>query len=207
MTFGIVPTAPETGFGYIQRGDALGVGAFDIARFVEKPDAATARSYCDAGDYYWNSGMFLFRAGRLLEELERHAPEIAAAVRQSVAAGRDADDAFHPDGVALAAAPSISIDYAVMEKTDRAAVVAAPFGWSDIGNWQAVHAARSKDAQGNCLAGDGQLLDCRNVLVDSDGPRVSVLGMEDVIVVVDGNDILVTNRANAHRVGQLKQGG
>lgn len=124
-------------------------------------------------------------------------------MRQAVAQGREDGARFHPDAEAFAAVTSESVDYAVMENTARAAMVPADMGWSDIGNWQALHEARERDAQGNATAGPVELVDCRNVLVDSDGPRVSVIGLENVIVVVDGNEVLVTTAAGTQLVGKL----
>src|SRR5690606_28052745 len=138
-----------------------------------------------------------------LEELKAHRPAIAEAVAKAVAEGREDGRHFHPDAAAFAAIVGESVDYAVMENTARAAMVPADMAWSDIGNWQALHAARPCDAAGNAAAGPVELVDCRNVLVDSDGPRVSVIGLSDVVIVVDGNDILVTSAEGAQKVGKL----
>src|SRR5690606_31965064 len=133
VTFGIVADAPETGFGYIQA--AAGEGVRPVLRFVEKPDADTARGYLDSGDYYWNSGMFLFRASRYLEELGKFQPDIVAAVRRAFDAAARDGDFVRLDGEAFAASPSDSIDYAVMEKTGRAMVLPVDIGWNDVGSW------------------------------------------------------------------------
>lgn len=205
VAFGITATAPETGFGYVKRGEAIeGSGGFKIARFVEKPDLARAMEFLAEGSYSWNGGIFAFRAGDYLRELETHRPDIAAAVRAAVAAGHVEGRRFHPDAALFAAVPSDSIDYAVMEKTDRAAVVPASMAWSDIGNWHALWEARETDEDGNCVIGEAELVGCRNVLVESDSARVSVIGMENVIVVVDGGDVMVTSVGGVQQVGKLQ---
>lgn len=209
VSFGIEAKTPETGFGYLRRGEAIGDGpGARVAQFVEKPDLARAEQFVRSGDYAWNGGIFAFRAGFFLSELERHRPEIAAAARAAAAAGREerAGDhrRFHPGAAEFAAIESESVDYAVMENTARAAMVPADMGWSDIGNWEALHAARARDADGNHVSGRAELVDCRNVLVDSDGPRVNVIGLENVMIVVDGDEILVTTAAGAQKVGKLK---
>jgi mannose-1-phosphate guanylyltransferase len=130
-------------------------------------------------------------------------PEIAAQARAAVAAGREDGRRFHPDEAAFAAIKGESVDYAVMEHTAKAAMVPAAMGWSDIGNWGALHDARTHDAAGNTVRGTAELVDCRNVLVESDGPRVSAIGLDDVVIVVDGDEVLVTTRAGAQLVGKL----
>lgn len=202
VAFGIEPTAPETGFGYIRRGAAID-GGYRVERFVEKPDRETAERFLADGTYSWNGGLFAFRAGRYLEELQRHRPELAAAVSKSVAAGREDGARFHPDPAGFARIEGESVDYAVMENTGRAAMVPAAMGWSDIGNWPALREARAGDEHGNVALGKVELVDCRRVLAESDGPRISVIGLEDVIVVVDGDEVLVTSAAGAQKVGKL----
>ena len=206
VAFGIAASAPETGFGYVRQGEALtGLGGegFAVAQFVEKPDLATAEGFLADGGYHWNGGIFAFTAGQFLDELEAHRPAIAAAAREAVAKGREDGRRFHPDAAAFAEIDSESVDYAVMENTRRAAMVRADMAWSDIGNWQALHAALDRDEAGNAVKGNAELVDCRNVMVFSDGPRVSVIGLSDVIVVIDGNDVLVTTAAGAQKVGKL----
>ncbi len=204
VSFGIEPTAPETGFGYLHRGAAIeGSDGFLVARFVEKPDADSAATFLGSGEYAWNGGIFAFRAGDFLDELGEHRPALLAAARNAVAKGREDGPRFHPDADAFARIAGESVDYAVMENTRRAAMVPAAMGWSDIGNWQALHAARSRDAAGNAVIGNAELVDCTNVLVESDGPRVSVIGLDNLIVVVDGGEILVTSAAGVQKVGKL----
>ncbi len=203
VSFGIDAKSPETGFGYLRRGEAIGAAGFKVAQFVEKPDLDRAKAFLAEGGYAWNGGIFAFRVGDFLAELAAHRPELMAAVQQSVDAGQVDGWRFHPDPPAFAAIKGESVDYAVMENTARAAMVPADMGWSDIGNWDALHAALPQDAAGNSVRGRAELVECRNVLVDSDGPRVSVIGLEDVVVVVDGNDVLVTTKAGAQLVGKL----
>lgn len=203
VSFGIEPKAPETGFGYLKRGEAIGELGFRTAQFVEKPDLDRAQAFLAEGIYAWNGGIFAFRVKDFLEELAAHRPAIVVAAAEAVEKGREDGHRFHPDARAFAAIESESVDYAVMENTSRAAMVPADMDWSDIGNWQALHAARESDADGNSVAGRAELVDCRNVLVDSDGPRVSVIGLSDVIVVVDGDEVLVTSADGAQKVGKL----
>ncbi len=200
VAFGITPTAPETGYGYIRQGKE---GGSSVERFVEKPDLETALSFLAEGGYFWNGGIFAFGAGAFLEELAQRRPKMAAAVRASVDAGQAEGPLFHPDAASFAAIQGDSVDYAVMEETGRAAMVPVSMGWSDIGNWHALRDARTRDADGNCLRGEAELIDCRGVLVESDGPRVSVIGLSDVAVVVDGDEVLVTSMEGAQKVGKL----
>ncbi|MGB7418897.1 MAG: sugar phosphate nucleotidyltransferase [Erythrobacter sp.] len=217
VALGLRPDRPETGYGYIQRGPALDHG-YRIARFVEKPDSPTAKRYLDSGEYSWNAGIFAFRADIFLSELQAHRPLMANAVAQAVAKGREEGAGFHPDAEAFTAITGESIDYAVMENTRAAAMVPVSMGWSDIGNWSAIHDAlgvseSGGDARsdsvgnsgndGNIARGRADFVDCERVLAFSDGPRISVIGLEDVCIVVSGDEVLVTTRAGAQRVGQL----
>ena len=207
VSFGIEATGPETGFGYLQRGESiLGIG-FKVARFIEKPDLSRAKAFLAEGGYAWNGGIFAFRVSDFLRELGAHRPQILAAARKAVAGGHADGRRFHPEPEAFSAIEGESVDYAVMENTAHAAMVAVDMAWSDIGNWEALHVALDRDAAGNAVRGAGaaraELVECRNVLVDSDGPRVSVIGLENVIIVVDGEDILVTSAAGAQKVGKL----
>ncbi len=203
VSFGIEATAPETGFGYLKRGEPIGAQGYRTAQFVEKPDLERAKQFIADGGYAWNGGIFAFRVSDFLRELEAHRPAIAAAVRHAVEGGKEAGRRFHPDAAAFGEVQSESVDYAVMENTGRAAMVPAVMGWSDIGNWHALHEARPGDDAGNSVRGPAELVDCRNVLVDTDGPRVSVIGLENVIVVVDGNDVMITTVDGVQKVGRL----
>lgn len=202
VSFGIAPTHPETGYGYLHRGDPL-PGGFNIARFVEKPDWERAKAYLASGEYSWNGGIFAFRAGALLDELKTHRPEMASLVARAVAEGREDGSRFHPAAEPFAAIEGDSIDYAVMENTTRAAMVPADMGWSDIGNWAALQDAMVQDSDGNAVRGSADLVDCRNVMASSDGPRVSAIGLEDVCIVVSDGEVLVTTRDGAQKVGKL----
>jgi mannose-1-phosphate guanylyltransferase len=203
VSLGIEPKLPETGFGYLKRGEPIGELGYRTAEFVEKPDLDRAIAFLAAGVYAWNGGIFAFRVKDFLEELAAHRPALADAVRRSVAQGHADGRRFYPEAGAFAEIDGESVDYAVMENTTRAAMVPADMDWSDIGNWLALHHARECDAAGNCARGDVELVDCRNVLVDTDGPRVSVIGLSDVIVVVDGNDVMITAASGVQKVGKL----
>ena len=202
VAFGIEPTGPETGYGYIRKGEPLTLG-HAVAQFVEKPDRATAERFLSEGDYVWNGGIFAFRTGAFLAELEAHRPDMAAQVAEAWSDRREEGWRVHPAAGPFASIAGESVDYAVMENTPRAAVVSADMGWSDIGNWDALMAARPNDGEGNLAIGPADLTGCRNVMVETDGARVSVVGLEDVIVIVDGDEVLVTSRAGAQQVGKL----
>ena len=203
VSFGIEATAPETGFGYLKRGEPIGAKGFRTARFIEKPDLERAQQFVADGSYAWNGGIFAFRVKDFLTELGTHRPGILEGVRAAVEAGKVDGRSFHPDSELFSAVESDSVDYAVMENTQRAAMVPADMDWSDIGNWVALHAAMACDEAGNCARGPAEMVDCRNVFVDSDGPHVSVIGLEDVVVVVDGDNVMVTTAAGAQKVGKL----
>jgi mannose-1-phosphate guanylyltransferase len=204
VSFGIEAKTPETGFGYLRRGEPIEEKGYRVDRFVEKPDLERARQFLAEGAYAWNGGIFAFRAGDFLAELEAHRPAILDAVRRAVSEGVEDNHRFYPEAASFGSAQSESVDYAVMENTARAAMVPADMNWSDIGNWQALHEARERDEAGNATTGRVELVDCRNVLVDTDGPRVSVIGLENVIVVVDGDEVLVTSAAGTQKVGKLQ---
>jgi mannose-1-phosphate guanylyltransferase / mannose-6-phosphate isomerase len=199
ITFGIVPNAPETGFGYIQSTAAEGLSK--VLRFVEKPDAETAQSYLDAGGYYWNSGMFLFRASRLLEELEKFRPEIVKAVRAAFAGAKHDGDFVRLDKEAFAACPSDSIDYAVMEKTSDAMVLPVDIGWNDVGSWSALWDVAERDGDGNAHHGDVIAIDSRNSYAYAQR-LIALVGVDDVVVVETDDAILV---ARKDRVQEVKQ--
>ena len=199
VTFGIVPTGAETGFGYIQA--APGEGVRKVLRFVEKPDASTAQGYVDAGGYYWNSGMFLFRASRYLQELERLRPDILAATRTAFAAATRDGDFIRLDKDAFATCPSESIDYAVMEKTDAAMVLPVDIGWNDVGSWSALWDVAARDADGNACRGDVIAIDSRNSYAHA-RRLVALVGVDDLVVVETDDAVLV---AHKDRVQQVKE--
>jgi mannose-1-phosphate guanylyltransferase/mannose-1-phosphate guanylyltransferase/mannose-6-phosphate isomerase len=202
VTFGITPTAPETGYGYIRRGAALnGVeGAFRVAEFVEKPERAVAERYVEGGQHAWNSGMFLFPAAAMLDELEQHAPAILAGARAALEHGASDLDFFRLDQEAFEAIPSTSIDYALMERTSSAVVVPCDLGWTDVGAWSALWEVGTKDEDGNVCLGDVVMEDARNCYIRSDGHLTAVVGVEDVVVVVTDDAVLVSDRAKAQNV-------
>jgi len=204
VTFGIRPAAPETGFGYIKQAEAIGHGAFRVGRFVEKPDAATAGKYVRSGDYAWNSGMFLFKASRYLEELKQFAPTIHSASETAFKAAKADLDFVRIDKDAFAASPEKSIDYAVMENTARAAVLPVSCEWSDIGSWDALWATSIRDSDGNRLEGDVIAIDSHNCFVrGTDRRLVAALGLEDVVIVDTPDAMLVASRSHVQDVKQL----
>ncbi|MES2919240.1 MAG: mannose-1-phosphate guanylyltransferase/mannose-6-phosphate isomerase [Pseudomonadota bacterium] len=203
VTFGIIPTAPETGYGYIRRGKALGEGAFEVAGFVEKPDQKTAEAYLAAKEYDWNSGMFLFRASVFLNELEAFRPDILAACRQALATTQSDLDFVRVDSAAFQACPSDSIDYAVMEKTAHAAVVPLAAGWSDVGAFSALWEVSPKDANGNALQGDVIAYDTQNCLVESENGLVATLGLRDTVVIQTKDAVLVAARDRVQDVKKI----
>lgn len=209
VTFGIPPTAPETGYGYIKAGNAAGAGAHVVERFVEKPDAATAQSYLDSGSYLWNCGIFVFKASVWLAKMDALRADITAACR-SAFAGLQADhDFIRPDKQAFFGCPSESIDYAVMEpltsgasNTGDVVVVPMSAGWSDIGAWSALWEICDKDPQGNVFKGDVVSVDTRNSMVLTNGRLVATVGLADVVVVETPDAVLVADR---HQIQKVKQ--
>ncbi|HEY0621895.1 mannose-1-phosphate guanylyltransferase/mannose-6-phosphate isomerase [Sphingomonas sp.] len=204
VTFGIAPDAPETGYGYIQVGEAIGTGVHKVQRFVEKPKRALAEAMIAAGDHAWNGGIFLFRADAFLEALASFAPEMLAAVQASMARAVRQGTRILPDEAAFAASPSDSIDYAVMEKSPRVAVVPVSMGWSDVGSWDALHAISGRDAAGNACGGDVVAIDTADCLVRAGpGKRVALVGVSDLIVVADGDDVLILPRGRSQDVKRI----
>jgi mannose-1-phosphate guanylyltransferase/mannose-6-phosphate isomerase len=205
VTFGITPDSPETGYGYIRRGATLPglLECFSVARFVEKPDSATAAGYVASGDYGWNSGMFAFKAKALLSELERLEPELLAHCRKAVQNGRQDLDFFRLEQASFAGAKSISIDYAVMEHTDKAAMVPVDMGWSDIGSWESLWAASGRDLSGNAVKGDVLQHGTRNSYLHSEGPMVAAVGLDDVVVVATADAVLVSHKGASQDVKRI----
>jgi mannose-1-phosphate guanylyltransferase/mannose-6-phosphate isomerase len=203
VTFGIRPSGPKTGYGYIRPGAALGpAGVHAVAAYVEKPDEATAARYVADG-YLWNSGNFLFRADVLLDELARYAPEIAQAADAAVTRATTDLGFVRLDADAFAAAPQTSIDYAVMERTDRAAVVEGRFRWSDVGNWAAILDIAERDAAGNAVHGPAVTLDAQDCLIHADEVLTAVVGAKDMMVVASRDAVLVAPRERAEAVKEL----
>ncbi|MEZ2419362.1 mannose-1-phosphate guanylyltransferase/mannose-6-phosphate isomerase [Luteibacter sp. RCC_6_2] len=212
VTFGIRPDRAETGFGYIRRGDALEGDTFKVEQFVEKPRLDVAKTYLASGEYDWNSGMFLFRASRYLDELQHHAPAMLEAAKAALKKANTDLDFVRLDAEAFAAAPNDSIDYAVMEKTSHAAIVPISCGWSDIGSWDALWLAADKDANGNHVEGDVITLDTEGSLIHShDRHLVATIGLKDVVVVTTPDATLVARRDASQEVkkvvDQLKASG
>lgn len=208
VTFGIKPTGPETGFGYIEQGRAIASG-YEVRRFVEKPDRSTAEHMLAQGSFVWNSGIFLVRASVFLEELARHAPNMAASCRRAWQ-GRIVDAAFcRPDSDAFLATPADSIDYAIMEKTDRAVVMPLSLGWSDLGSWEALYQAGDKDGRGNVVFGDVLLENADGCYLNSRHRLLAALDVQDLVVVETQDAVLVASRDRVQDVkkivGQLQQ--
>jgi mannose-1-phosphate guanylyltransferase/mannose-1-phosphate guanylyltransferase/mannose-6-phosphate isomerase len=205
VTFGMTPTRAETGYGYIRRGALLqGLeGCYEVARFVEKPDRATAERYVEDGGYAWNSGMFLLPVAAFLAELERLQPAALAAARKAVEGAREDLDFLRLDPAGFDSAPAISIDNAVMEHTDRAAVVPAELGWSDVGSWASLWEIAEKDTDGNAVMGDVVAQDARNCLLRSDSRLLAAIGVDNLVVVVEDDAVLVVSRDQAQDVGKL----
>jgi mannose-1-phosphate guanylyltransferase/mannose-1-phosphate guanylyltransferase/mannose-6-phosphate isomerase len=200
VTFGMKAERAETGYGYIERGPALGDGVYQAVRFVEKPDAATAGRYAAGGRHDWNGGIFLMRAGTYLDALAAHAPQIAKASKAAMAGAKRQGRRVLPDAASFAASPALSIDYAVMEKADKVAVLPVSIGWSDVGSWDALYAAAACDEAGNSIAGDVLALDSRNCLIRSEGPLVAAIGVEDLVVIATADAVLIVPRAQSQRV-------
>lgn len=203
VAIGVAAASAETRFGYLRRGKALGPAAFETEQFVEKPPAEVARDFVESGEFAWNSGIFAFRARNYLDHLGRYRPDFADTLARAIAGGRSGEGRFDPSRSIFCGLGVESIDKAVMENTDRAAVVMSDPGWSDVGDWLTLYNKRPKDSLGNSVRGPAELLDCRDVLVDSDGPRVHLLGVEGIIVVVEGGDVLVAKAGHSREVGKF----
>ncbi|HXT06634.1 MAG TPA: mannose-1-phosphate guanylyltransferase/mannose-6-phosphate isomerase [Roseiarcus sp.] len=203
VTLGVKPSEPAVGYGYIRPGADLGEGALSVDAFVEKPDRETAERYVASG-YLWNSGNFFFRADTMIEELQAFEPEMAQAAAATVATAKTDLDFLALDVAAFGVSPKKSIDYAVMERTKRAAVVPADIGWSDVGNWDAVWKLSERDASGNSFYGDnGFAIDSKNVHVRSSGMVTALIGVRDVIVVTTQDAVLVLGRDQGDRVKEV----
>ena len=200
VTFGIAPDRPETGYGYIRRGEPLGRGVFRADAFVEKPDRATAEAWLAQGGHDWNAGIFLFRASAFLSALEEFEPGILSAAREALANGSREDGHILPDEAAFGRSPSLPVDVAVMERSSRVAVAPCDMGWSDLGSWDALHQLGPRDSAGNAVGGDAIAVDSKNCLVRSDGPTVVTVGVSDLIVVASADSVLVVPRGESQRV-------
>lgn len=203
VTFGIEPSAPETGYGYIRIGEELAASVSRVERFVEKPDAATAQAMIEAGNHAWNGGIFLFRADIYLGWLARLAPDMLEAARQSMETAIIDGSTIRPGAEAFAASPAESIDYAVMEKADRVAVAPVSMGWSDVGSWDSLYEISEKDSDANSIQGNARLLDSNGNLIRSGAIRVNMIGADNLIVVVHDNEILILPRGKSQQVKQF----
>ena len=199
VTFGIVPQGPHTGYGYIEVGEG-GNGATPVKAFVEKPDLETAERFVSDGRHFWNSGMFVFRADVYLEELGKFAPDMLKACRAAMDKAAPDLDFIRPDAETFATSPSDSIDYAVMEKTDKAMMVPLDAGWSDVGSWAALYDISAKDDAGNATSGDTILQGCNNSLVSSESRLVAAVGVDDLVVVETKDSVLVAHKDHCQDV-------
>ena len=202
VTFGIAPGGPETGYGYIQRGDPM-ENAFRVKRFAEKPEASRAAEYVEGGDYYWNSGMFVFRADVMLSELETHAPGIVQGCKKAIEAAKRDLDFIRLDAASYGAVESISLDYAVMEHTNLAAMVPCDIGWNDVGAWSSLWAIQQRDGAGNVFQGDVLVHDTQDSFVRSDKGLTALVGVKDLVVVVTDDAVLVADKRRAQDVKEI----
>jgi mannose-1-phosphate guanylyltransferase len=203
VTYGIAPTGPETGYGYIQMGEPLENGVQQVSRFIEKPDILRAEAMLAEGNHSWNGGIFLFRADTYLGALAVHAPDMLAAAQKAMAAAKHEGNRIAPDADAFAACPSESIDYAIMEKAERVAVIPVSMGWSDVGSWDALHELGTKDSSGNAVVGDVRLSSANGNLIQADGIRVSIHGIDDLIVVANGREVMIIPRGQSQKVKEF----
>ena len=199
VTFGIIPEYAETGYGYVHRGTRVASDAYEVAAFVEKPDAATAARYVESGDYYWNSGMFMFRASRFLQELEKYGPDILASTEAAVEGGQ-LDGGLHLEPTAFAACRSDSIDYAVMERTSEAVVVPLAAGWNDVGSWAALWNVANKDEAGNVIQGDVIAIDAAGSYIRAQSRLVAAIDVTDLVIVETPDAVLVAPRSRVQDV-------
>jgi mannose-1-phosphate guanylyltransferase len=206
VTFGIAASAPETGYGYIQMGETLAEGVNRVARFVEKPDAERASQMIASGDHVWNGGIFMFRADAFLAALEIHAPDILAASQAAFDKAVIEGAYLLPDAGAFAQSPPISIDYAVMEKADKVAVVPVDMGWSDVGSWDALYGLAAHDADSNAITGPVRLSASSGNLVRSNGIRISAHGIDNLIIIADGDEVMIVPRGQSQAVKDFAGG-
>ena len=203
VTFGIDPHSPETGYGWIHIGGAIGPRIHKVESFIEKPPRDRAEAMLAAGDHAWNGGIFLFRADAFLEALAVHGPTMLHAAEQAMLKAQTQGARIYPDAESFEQSPSESIDYAVMEKASRVAVVPVSMGWSDVGSWDALHTISASDEHGNACNGDVVAIETANCLVQADGVRVALVGVTDLIVVANGKDVLVMPRGRSQEVKKL----
>lgn len=202
ITFGIRPTRPDTGFGYIKTAREMRSGVYPVERFTEKPDLATAERFLAEGDYYWNSGMFVWKASVILEEIRRHVPEVHRVTRDILAEAARGD--FQQAAMThFAAMPAISIDYGVLEKSDKVVLIPCDIGWNDVGSWQAVHEISEKDGDGNAIQGNVIALGCKDSLIRSEKRLVAAIGVEGMCIVETPDALLVASKDQTQRVREV----
>ena len=197
VTFGISPDAPETGYGWIKVGDPLTQYAHRVAQFVEKPPSIIAEAMLESGDHVWNGGIFMFRADRYLDALAEFAPSILLAARAAMENAEINETCVYPEAASFAGSPAESIDYAVMERAEQVAVLPVTIGWNDVGSWDALHAISPRDLAQNVVRGDVTLIDSSGCLVRTDGVRISMVGVHDLIIVASGGDIMILPRGRS----------
>lgn len=205
VTFGIMPDGPETGYGYIKMGETCGDMIHEVVRFVEKPDADRAAEMLAEGNHAWNAGIFMFRADAYLAALQRHQPAMLAAVRASLDGAERKGHHVSPDPQAFAACPSDSIDYAIMEREAQVACVPVNMGWSDVGSWDSLHSVSARDESNNAVRGEALLLGAQNCLINSDGPRVTLVDIDDLIVVVSQGEVMILRRGESQKVRKVTE--
>lgn len=205
VTFGITPTGAETGYGYIRIGQSVGTGVHQVEAFIEKPDAEKAKAMLAQGGHVWNGGIFLFRADVLRDAMAAHAPTMLDCAKQAMDEAQRVDGLIKPDPDRFAACPADSIDYAIMEKASQVAVVPVAMGWSDVGSWDALYDIASPDSAGNSVSGDAVLIGVTNSLVRSDGIRISASGVDDLIIIASGQDVMIVRRGQSQAVKTLAE--
>jgi mannose-1-phosphate guanylyltransferase / mannose-6-phosphate isomerase len=203
VTFGIVPTEPETGYGYIKKDSVREGNAYRVAAFVEKPDLTTAQSYLKSGDFLWNSGMFAFTAGNFLKELAKYSPEMLLVCQKALDTAQADLDFIRLDYSIFSACPADSIDYAVMEKTDKGVVLPLDAGWNDVGSWSALWSVTKKDANGNAISGDVLTVKTQNSFIFSEDRLVTVIGVDDLVVIETKDAVMVVSKDKVQDVNQL----
>lgn len=203
VTFGIIPTHPETGYGYIRGGTSICEGVFNVETFVEKPSLEFAQYYCECGDYFWNSGMFLFKASKFISELEQHSPDILNACKKSLAGAEKDLDFYRIPADIFSECPSDSIDYALMEKTRDAAVVPLDAKWSDVGSWSSLWAVSEKDSYGNVIRGDVLTKNTKNSFIYSQNKLVATVGVDNLVVVETKDAVLVAEKDSVQNVKDI----
>ncbi|MGR9087098.1 MAG: mannose-1-phosphate guanylyltransferase/mannose-6-phosphate isomerase [Gammaproteobacteria bacterium] len=203
VTFGVVPTHPEADYGYINRGEGLQEEVYRVSAFVEKPDQATAEVYFESGDYFWNSGMFAFKAGSFLAELDKFNPEMLSVCRQAIATASIDKDFVRVDKEIFGACPSDSIDYAVMEKTDKAVVISLDAGWNDVGSWSALWDVIDKDPFGNAISGDVMTVDTESSYIHAESKLIAAIGVKDLVIVETADAVMVAPKDRVHEVKQI----